>query len=788
MPIALHRRWLLLCALAFAAHAQSAGSALPLRPVAVAYDATGNAYFADTDRNQIYEATLGGALQVVAGSGTQGSSGDGGAATAAALNAPQGVAIGPGGELYIADTGNQRIRVVRAGTISAFAGSGTRGFSGDGGPAAAASLSTPTALAVDATGALLLCDTGNQRVRRVSSGVIATIAGNGTQGFAGDGGPATAAELDGPQGVASASDGRVFVADSRNHRIRVIDASGVINTLAGTGVRGYSGDGSAATAAALNLPRGLVLTSSGALVFADSDNRRIRAISPSGVIGTLIGAGTQGASAEGTAGLSAWLNAPRAVAISSFGEITLADAANRNVQIQAPADNVYSAAALVPSRASNIALTGPASAVYGQWAGQVSVTGNASTPLGTVQLIDGTTAVGSASLNAGAASFALSALPVGPHALIATYSGDGINPSATSSALSLTIGRAPLTGTADAASMLYGQAMPALTGSLSGVLPQDAGNVAAMFRTTASALSPVGNYPITASLSGAAAGNYTLNLGPASGELTIAQAPSQTQLPAQATGAVAGAPLVLRAVVSSTTSGTPSGTVNFLEGGATFAQAALTGGIASVNYSATSSGTHTISAVYGGDTNFLSSSSAVQDVVIAAMPDFTISSSGSASQTVVAGSAATYALVVASQSSPFSGVVSMSVSGLPAGAVATFSPPAVVPGTSSAAVTLTITTPVHAQLRLSHPGSVVFYALVLLPLPLLRRRRGAVTCLCVTLAMLAVVSLSGCGTRTVSPASTTGSSTGYNLIVTGTGTNLAGTVVMHSLPLTLTVD
>ena len=786
-------RWLFLLAMACTVArpdcAQS-GAALPLRPAAVAYDAAGNAYFADTDRNQIYEATLGGTLLVVAGNGTQGFAGDGGPATSAELNAPQGVAIGPAGEMYIADSGNQRLRVVQAGTVSTFAGSGVRGFAGDGGSATAASLSSPTALALDASGALLFCDTGNQRVRRVSKGTIATVAGNGTQGFAGDGGLATGAQLDGPQGVATSADGRIFLADSRNHRIRVIDASGNITTLAGNGVRGYSGDGSAATAAQLNLPRGLVLTSAGVLVFADSDNRRIRAISPGGVITTLIGSGLQGASAEGAASLSAWLNAPRAVAVSSFGEVTLADTANHGIQLEAQtqaSDGVYTAAALVPARTSTVALAGPSSAVYGQWSGQVNVTGSASTPLGTVRLAEAGNTLSTAPLTSGAATFALSALAVGPHALIASYAGDVVNPAASSTAQTVTVTAATLLATANSASMLYGQPLPVLSGTLTGALPQDSGKVAALFTTNATTLSPVGSYPITASLTGQAAGNYTLSLGPSSGSLTIAQAPSVTMLPLQASGSYAGTPFVLHATVSSTTSGVPTGTVSFVEGGATVAQAVLLAGAASASYTTSTSGTHDLTASYGGDSNFLPSNSAPQAFVISAMPDFVVSPSGATSQTIAAGSIATYELVVAAQPAPFTGIVTMSVTGLPTGATAAFSPPAVVPGTSSAGTTLTVTTVAHSDLTWPRQRALPIYAL-LVPVFVFSRRRAAGRLLCLLLVALALTSVSGCGTRTVLPASNSGAGSTYTLTVTGTGTNLAGNVVTHSTQLTLVID
>ena len=194
----------------------------------VAYDTAGDLFIADAARNQVFEISVGGAISVIAGNGTQGFAGDGGPAISAELNSPMSVAVTADGMLYIADTGNQRIRVVQGGIITTFGGSGARGFSGDGGLAIAAALNRPVALAIDLTGALLVCDQGNERVRRISAGQIVTIAGNGVQGFAGDGGAAVAAELNEPSGIAAAADGRIFIADTDNQRIRVVSSGGTI--------------------------------------------------------------------------------------------------------------------------------------------------------------------------------------------------------------------------------------------------------------------------------------------------------------------------------------------------------------------------------------------------------------------------------------------------------------------------------------------------------------------------------------------------------------------------------
>ena len=213
-------------------------------------------------------------------------SGDGGPATNAALSYPTSVAIDSAGNLYIADNGNRRIRMVTpGGTISTVAGNGhlPQGYSGDGGPATSATLSNPFGVAVGSAGNFFIADSGNQRVRMVTpGGTISTVAGNGLQGDAGDGGPATSAELLYPLGVAVDSAGNLFIADMGNNRIRMVTPGGTISTVAGNGAYGYSGDGGPATSAELNVPNGVAVDSTGDIYVADTDNGEIRLLVPQG--------------------------------------------------------------------------------------------------------------------------------------------------------------------------------------------------------------------------------------------------------------------------------------------------------------------------------------------------------------------------------------------------------------------------------------------------------------------------------------------------------------------------
>lgn len=255
-------------------------------PEGVAVDGSGNLYIADTNNHRICKVTAStGILTVVVGSSSSprpGFIGDGGLATAAQLRYPSAIAVDSAGNLYVADTANHRIRKVTAssGIITTIVGNGTAASTGDGAAATAASVNGPKGLDLDAAGNIYVADTGGSRIRKVtvSSGVITTIAGNGTAGYAGDGGNPTAAMLNTPQGVAVSDGGEVFIADTDNHRIRKIEA-GLIITVAGNGTAGFSGDNGAATLAKLNRPVGLAFDVSGNLFLADVDNAGVRRLS-----------------------------------------------------------------------------------------------------------------------------------------------------------------------------------------------------------------------------------------------------------------------------------------------------------------------------------------------------------------------------------------------------------------------------------------------------------------------------------------------------------------------------
>jgi sugar lactone lactonase YvrE len=765
-------------------------------PKGLAYDAVGNLYIASLGQNVIRRVDPNGIITTVAGTGGQGFAGDGGLATNAVLNSPEGIAVDAAGNLYIADTHNNRIRKVTASTgiITTIAGTGVADFSGDGGLATAATFSSPQALALDASGNLYIADIGNSRIRKITGATISTVAGTGEQIFSGDGGLATAAGLDSPEGLVVDSSNNLYIADTHNQRVRLVTAAtGIITTFAGNGIEDFSGDGGAATAASVARPSGLALDSSGKLYIADTDNNRIRIVT-GGIISTLAGTGAQGFGGDTGLASNAILDSPNSIAV--FGNsIAFTDSDNSRVRAVAANGTIATVAGLGATGTPTLVLSGTPTIVYGTGTLTATFSNSGLTGTGTVTLLEGTTTRGTATLSGNTATFALSGFSAGTHTLAATYPGDGSNPATASGNFVLKVTPAPLTATANAASVAYGLPIPTLTGTLgSGVRPADTGNVKVAFATTATQGSSVGIYPITASLTGSAAANYTVTTA-TSAAVTITAAATKTTLVVDTNPAYAGVAIRLTAAVAASTTattGTPNGSVNFFNGASQIGTSvALTNGVATITTTLTVVGSQQIRAVYVPGTapqNWTASTSNTLTETILPGTDFSLSAVG-ASQTVIPGQSASYTINVTPNPTPFTAPITFTVSGLPVGATATFAPASVTPGSSAVSTVMTIKTAQLASLLRTGSGIGVAFTLLLLPLAS-RSRRHTMTRLTATVLLC----LGGLGAASVLTGCGTGNgffgqaAKDYTLTITGTSTSVTGAPLVHTTTVTLNLQ
>ena len=327
-----------------------------------AFDIDGNFYFPQLLSNKVSKLKNDGRLITIAGSGIAGDSGDGGNAVSALLHIPNTVVIDSIGNIYICDNNNSRIRKIDkiSGNISTIAGTGTPGYSGDTGPATNAMLFYPAGICFDRKGNLLISD-GNKRIRKVNNlGIISTIAGTGIAGIAGDGGPATAAKC-GSGVICVDKIGNLYIADcaTGESRIAKIDTFGIITTFAGTGT-GYvfNGDNISATAANIN-PVGIAVDRSGNIIFADRYNNRVRIVNNAGIITTIAGTGVSGFSGDGGPAKDAKLSWPQGIAIDTCGNVFVAD--NNNARIRKIALNPDCLPMAVPEVTGN---TGTTQTIY----------------------------------------------------------------------------------------------------------------------------------------------------------------------------------------------------------------------------------------------------------------------------------------------------------------------------------------------------------------------------------------------------------------------------------------
>jgi sugar lactone lactonase YvrE len=802
---------LLLCLLPLRAQSTSVSAlTTPLiLPSALVFDAAGNLYFAETGNHVIRKVDTTGNISTVAGTGTQGFSGDTGPGSSAMLDSPQGLALDFANNLYIADTHNHRIRKLNltTGSITTIAGT-TPGFSGDGASALIAQLNLPTALAIDSSGNLYVADTGNHRVRKIiaATGIITTIAGSGTQGYSGDSGPALSASIDSPTGIVLDPLGNLYLADTHNHRIRKITASnGIITTIAGTGLPGFSGDTAPATTATLALPHGLTSDSTGNLYLADTANHRIRRIDAvTGIITTIVGNGTQAFAGDNGPPTAASLDSPTATSLSPSSNLTLSDTGNQRIRqlVTQPVPGIITTiAGLGLTVPGALTLIAPSVIAYGT--GQLQATLATSPATGNITFLQVANAtsktLGTADLVSNTATLSTTTLPAGTYNFTATYSGDQTHPAAKSSTLTLTITPLQLTVAIAPVSILYGQPIPNITGTLTGILPQDAAKITATFATAATSASPAGSYPITPVLTGLSAGNYTVAATNAA--LTITPAPTVitlSDLVATGTTGNTGSTVTLTVHVASTTTGSPAGSVTFLDGNSPLSTTPLSAsGDAVLLTNSLAQGSHTFTAVYDGSNNFSPSISTPQLITVGTSqpaPDFALSATGITTQTIVSGTSASFTFAVQTQNN-LSSPITLAATGLPNLATASFNPAYLPPGGTPNTFTMTVATPqTTATKQTPRRDPRPFLATILLLCPIVgfvrrtRQHNPSIKLFLIVIASVTLILATGCGDRVNSAPLLTSPAKRYTITVTGTATSPSGSTLQHAATVTLILD
>jgi large repetitive protein len=668
-----------------------ATGALLQGPCGVAIDSAGDLFLSDTcvtasgglgggsgsgggvGNGLIWEVSAAtGIITTIAGGGT--SLGDGGPATSGALNLPAGLAIDASNDIFIADSGNNRIRRIDGvtGIITTVAGKGTPAFSGDGGLATSASLNSPVAVAVDPSGNLYIADSSNNRIRFVdaATGIISTIAGTGATGFNGDGIAATIANLSSPFDVVLNSSGNLLIADAADYRVRMVDmTSGLIWTVAGNGYAPANGssvpNGQPATEASLDLPAGLAVSPSGPLFISELLGNRVREVSlPSPYANTALTITANGSSVPvgSPVTLTATLSAINGLASNATGYIGFFNGTS-SLLGQAPVANgtatfttsslsqgtytinaIYSgdsnfAYAVAPSFSltitsaqATVALAANPNPATANQPVTLTATLTPSTASGTVTFLNGSTSLGTATVINGAATLSGVTLSFGSYSLTAQYGGGNGFPSATSPAISLTV-------KATSSVVVTSSANPSNTKQSvtfnATVTPSTAtGTVQFLDGTTAlgsatltngsASFTPASLSQGTHSITAAYAGDANDTSATSAVLTQTVQAASTVTVTSSANPAVVGASVTFTASV---TPSTATGNVQFLDGTTLLATVALSSGAASFTTSSLSQGSHSVTASYAGDANDTSATSSALTQTIQAQSSVTLTSS-----------------------------------------------------------------------------------------------------------------------------------------------------------------
>ncbi len=785
----------------FSGDGGTAISAALANPFSMAADAAGNVYIADSDNHRVRRIDTNGNITTVAGNGEQGFFGDGGLATSASLNTPTAVAVDASGNIYIADSNNNRIRVVTGGNISTFAGNGAAGYSGDGGAATSASLYTPRGVAVDANGVVYIADTNNHVVRKVSGGTISTIAGNAQQqGFYGDNGTAGSAGLDTPTGVAVDATGKVYVADSNNHRVRLLSGA-TLSTFAGNGTAAYSGDGGAATSAAIAFPLGVSLDGMGNIFVADSNNHVIRRVGGTGTITTIAGEGEQGFFGDAGGPNAAILDTPSGV-LPLNANVYIADLnnqrirstaatvlmfANQIVGTQSPVQTVtVTNSGNAALTLSSVAPSSPSFALASSGTCGVSFPVNVPASMScTLDVVFDPLTVGLIN-----ASFSVVNNAAGSPDFI-TVTGTGLQDGTTLALVSsqpVSNVNSPVTFTATITSTTPTTA-PTPTGTVvfaDGATNLGTVNVSASAASFTTSTLTAGTHTITATYSG-----DTLYTGSTANLMQKIIGPPNIQLVPSLNPSTPNVNVTFTVTVSSS-NGTPTGTVIFNDGSTalTIALPLDGSGVAAFSTATLAAGTHPITAVYSGDANFSTVTSPivsqrVEDYTIAVMP---------ATASVKTGHSASF-MITTTPLGGFSSPVTLQCTNLPQYASCDFEPPIVTPNGTAITSKLVVKTEMfQAQVRQQrerfpwNPGwpVIILAAAGMVFLAALRPRafrRPAMLWSAIT--VVALITLTSCAG--IPPAAILKTPPGDYTITVNSSGNVGAAVEAHTVNVTVTV-
>ncbi len=563
-----------------------------------------------------------GTIDTVAGNNTWIYAGDGGIANQSSIFLPFGVAVDAAGDMFIADSSNDRIRKVQGGSqiISTIAGNGILGATGDGGPALQATISNPTSITVDPAGNVFFADNGNNAIRRIDAftGIITTVAGKlATHGYTGDGGPATAATLNGPNGISLDAAGNLYIADTANNVVRMVSAStGIISTVAGTGVAAFTGEGGPAVSATLNTPWGVTVSSTGLLYIADQGNNRIRLVDASGKITTILGNGVIGYTGDNGPASAATVNVPAGVAVDVAGNIYVADSGNNVIRKINASTNVITTIA-GDGTESISGDKGPATA--GGLYGPYSITFDS---YGSLYVAD---VFHNRIREIYASSATLEYKPIREGRVSAplpqTLENDGNAPLNVSTITPVSSSQVDAATTTCSASTPLGILAQCVIGA--DFAPTAVGNPVVGTMTVAS---DSANTPGTIYLVG-----QVLDVDPASITLTSSSNPSIT-----------GSTVVFTVAVSSVGT-TPTGSVSLLDGTNTLATGSLgPGGSVTFNVSTLTAGTHNMTASYVGDSNNAAGVSAVLVQTVKDQVAPTTTTLATSTNPVIAGATVTF--------------------------------------------------------------------------------------------------------------------------------------------------